>query len=91
MMPRIDRGVRRKRDFAHALRKRRIYAKGTNYDSLFWYDNLHQYSKNKIHCSCPMCNNRKASVDAGANCIRHYSISDQRKIMRLQYGFMEAS
>ena len=20
-----------------------------------WYDNLHQYSKNKIHCSCPMC------------------------------------
>ena len=19
------------------------------------YDNLHQYSKNKIHCSCPMC------------------------------------
>lgn len=20
-----------------------------------WYDNLHQYSKNKIHCSCGMC------------------------------------
>ena len=20
-----------------------------------WYNNLHQYSKNKIHCSCPMC------------------------------------
>ena len=20
-----------------------------------YYDNLHQYSKNKIHCSCPMC------------------------------------
>lgn len=19
------------------------------------YDNLHQYSKNKVHCSCPMC------------------------------------
>ncbi len=20
-----------------------------------WYGSLHQYSKNKIHCSCPMC------------------------------------
>ena len=20
-----------------------------------YYNNLHQYSKNKIHCSCPMC------------------------------------
>jgi hypothetical protein len=20
-----------------------------------YYDNLHQYSKNKVHCSCPMC------------------------------------
>ena len=20
-----------------------------------YYDNLHQYSKNKIHCSCPLC------------------------------------
>ena len=20
-----------------------------------WYDNLHQYSKNKIHCSCKLC------------------------------------
>ena len=23
-----------------------------------WYDNLHQYSKNKIHCSCPMCSTK---------------------------------
>jgi hypothetical protein len=39
-----------------ALRKRRIA------EEVYWggkehpyYDNLHQYSKNKIHCSCPMC------------------------------------
>ena len=39
-----------------ALRKKRI-------SDNFWhhaaehpyYDNLHQYSKNKIHCSCPLC------------------------------------
>ena len=39
-----------------ALRKRRIaeeiYYNGKEYP---YYDNLHQYSKNKIHCSCPMC------------------------------------
>ena len=39
-----------------ALRKRRIA------EEVYWgskdhpyYDDLHQYSKNKIHCSCPMC------------------------------------
>jgi len=39
-----------------ALRKRRIteeiYHGGKENH---YYDNLHQYSKNKIHCSCPMC------------------------------------
>lgn len=39
-----------------ALRKKRIaeevYYNGKEYP---YYDNLHQYSKNKIHCSCPMC------------------------------------
>lgn len=40
-----------------ALRKRRI----SRYDYLYrveekdYYDNLHQYSKNKVHCSCPPC------------------------------------
>lgn len=39
-----------------ALRKRRlseeIYHGGKERP---YYDNLHQYSKNKIHCDCPMC------------------------------------
>ena len=39
-----------------ALRKKRlaeeVYYNGKVYP---YYDNLHQYSKNKIHCSCPMC------------------------------------
>ena len=40
-----------------ALRKRRI----SRYDYCYrveekdYYDNLHQYSKNKVHCSCPSC------------------------------------
>lgn len=75
-----DRGYRRKIDFIHALRKKNKSRAGLNYDSSEWYDNLHQYSKNKIHCSCSMCNRRKGSVDAGNNCVKHYSFTDQRKI-----------
>ena len=39
-----------------ALRKRRI-AKEIYHESPEhpYYDNLHQYSKNKIHCDCPCC------------------------------------
>ena len=39
-----------------ALRKKRlaeeVYYNGKECP---YYNNLHQYSKNKIHCSCPMC------------------------------------
>ena len=42
-----------------ALRKRRladrIYIGWHEDDDWQYYDNLHQYSKNKIHCSCPAC------------------------------------
>ena len=42
-----------------ALRKRRIaedvYYGGKEHP---YYDNLHQYSKNKIHCSCPACSSK---------------------------------
>ena len=42
-----------------ALRKRRI-AEDVYYDGKErpYYDNLHQYSKNKIHCSCPYCSSK---------------------------------
>ena len=46
-----------------ALRKRRIardiyrcWASLIENGGWEYYDNLHQYSKNKIHCSCPYCN-----------------------------------
>lgn len=42
-----------------ALRKRQIirniYCWSDNPD---YYNNLHQYSKNKIHCSCPWCSEK---------------------------------
>ena len=53
MMGAYNRDVSRRK----ALRKRRI----SRYDYYYrveekdYYDNLHQYSKNKVHCSCPTC------------------------------------
>lgn len=54
------RGERRKRDFSKAKRKEEITREVYHMDPLFeegwhYYDALHQYSKNKIHCSCPSC------------------------------------
>lgn len=47
-------GDRRKIDYKKARRKARIDL-ARSYDGLPLYDNLHQYSKNKIHCSCQLC------------------------------------
>lgn len=48
------RGDRRKIDYKKARRKARIDL-ARSCDGLPLYDNLHQYSKNKIHCSCRLC------------------------------------
>ena len=48
------RGLRRKHSVTKALRKRNISKQYPCYPTGF-YSNLHQYSKNKIHCSCWMC------------------------------------
>lgn len=77
-----------------ALRKRRIDSEVSWHPSGYgWpstmYDNLHQYSKNKIHCSCPMCSaktrNKGSSKQKGMAPSINYKISDQRKIDRLVY------
>lgn len=38
-----------------ALNRRALARKIYHYAEEDYYDNLHQYSKNKIHCSCPNC------------------------------------
>ncbi len=47
-----DLALKRHNDVKKAIRKKEIckHAYGWEY-----YDNLHQYSKNKIHCSCSGC------------------------------------
>ena len=70
-----------------AIRKKKlaeeIYPDG---DSHPYYDNLHQYSKNKIHCSCPICSaktknkgkhRRRAS---GWNPSVNYKPADSRRL-----------
>ena len=75
---------KRHNDWKKAIRKKKIInAYGWDY-----YDNLHQYSKNKIHCSCPMCakktNNRGRHKYYGKGG-KNWKHSDLIKIMRLAY------
>lgn len=73
-----------------ALRKRKIdrFHYGCVYP---WYDNLHQYSKNKIHCSCPMCSaktrnkKRRSHNGKGFAPSINYKISDLRKVQAMDY------
>ena len=77
----------------HAIRKRRI-ARQVYPDNPGWeyYSNLHQFSKNKIHCSCPFCsaktrNKGKRRKNAhGFSPSINYKISDLRKIQRLDFS-----
>lgn len=48
------RAERRKKDFSKAMRKKNL-DKSIRPNWQPWYSNLHEYSKNKIHCSCPLC------------------------------------
>ncbi len=49
-----SRGRRRKQDYWKAISKYNKDKKVRNFGNPR-YNNIHQYSKNKIHCSCLMC------------------------------------
>ena len=66
---------KRHNDFKKAIRKRNIDREVRQFTDKDWYDNLHQYSKNKIHCSCPLC---CAKTDRNAK--EGNPIPDRRKI-----------
>ena len=80
-----------------ALNRRRLARKIYSYDDKDYYDNLHQYSKNKIHCSCPMCsaktrNKRKRRGNGwGFAPSINYKISDKRKIDAMEADLEENS
>ena len=79
-----------------ALRKRRItqevYWGGKDHP---YYDNLHQFSKNKIHCSCPMCsvkskNKGKRREKAWNYPTYNWKIADRRRFERMDADRAEA-
>ena len=62
-----------------AIRKQKIAREVLGWE---YYNNLHQYSKNKIHCSCPLCRGEEWSY--GENSINQLKITDRKKISRMQ-------
>ena len=65
---------KRHNDWKKAIRKRKIIRQyGFDY-----YDNLHQYSKNKIHCSCPLC--RAKTRDKTYGPVEQWPIRDEKRI-----------
>ena len=70
---------KRHNDWKKAIRKRNITK--TWHLNTDYYDNLHQYSKNKIHCSCPMCARKSNNKGAYAfyNGSHNLTIADRRR------------
>jgi hypothetical protein len=71
-----------------ALRKRRLadrIYRCWHGDDWHYYDNLHQYSKNKIHCSCPMCStktkNKGKRKKGNYHRTRNYKRMDVRRLI----------
>lgn len=73
---------KRHNDWKKAIRKRNIDRKlDSSPNHKDWYNNLHQYSKNKIHCSCPLC---RGLTKAGEN-----NISDRRKLEEMNSQILD--
>ena len=90
------RAWRRYKDYTKAKRKREIdlgvsFYNLEQYNNSFYphylqfgmYNNLHQYSKNKIHCSCPWCSPRTRNKGRHRN-TKNYAPSINYSMMDLK-------
>jgi len=95
-----NRAWRRKKDFSKAERKRNIdlavscynlkeynnpFCSWQSYIQIGMYNNLHEYSKNKIHCSCPWCSPKTRKKGKNYCPAINYKPSDKRKIDSMNY------
>lgn len=86
-----NRGWRRKKDFSKANRKKCIDKELTSWNNILCYNNLHEYSKNKIHCSCAMCSAKTRNKGKRRNLPKNYApslnytIKDQRRKDEMDY------
>lgn len=80
----------RKMMFKKAIRKKKLSETHSWNIDFPYYNNLHEYSKNKIHCSCPMCSaktrnkGRRTKGPIWEKSI-NYKHSDLVKQMRMDY------
>lgn len=80
---------KRHNDWKKAIRKREIdrNTQGSSHRQDM-YDNLHQYSKNKVHCSCPLCNAKtrktKKPYGHGGKGGKNWSHADRQKIDEME-------
>ena len=87
----MNRAQRRHNNWTKAIRKRKISQEVYShpFDSDWeWYNNLHQYSKNKIHCSCPICRTKRKDKDRYGKTFSP-TISEQRRIDKMNYEIEE--
>lgn len=67
---------KRHNDWWKAIRKRNLDRELDNSPNHSdWYNNLHQYSKNKIHCSCPLCAAKRRT-----NSIQDVTICERKRM-----------
>ncbi len=77
-----NRAEKRHNDWRKAIRKRKIVEEVYRWPE-GWYDNLHQYSKNKIFCSCPMCRRKTSKIkmkDSYGPGGKNWPIADEKRI-----------
>lgn len=79
---------KRHNDWRKAIRKRNIVHAVYGWD-IGWYDNLHQYSKNKIHCSCPMCRLKTAKRKSWGTNRKNWSLADEKRIEEMNEQILD--
>lgn len=79
----------RRRDlmWRKARHKQRLDHK-LSWNGYYFYNNLHQYSKNKIHCSCSMCSEKTRNKGHRRWKAGNYSRSINYKISDLRRWLM---
>ena len=89
---------RRHKDYSKAKRKRNIdLDKQSHWNDEIGthiypcYNNLHQYSDNKIHCSCPMCRCKTNNKGAAAMYHGTYNptLMDMRRQLSMNDDYLE--
>lgn len=82
-----DRAYTRAKSYSKAMRKYNIDKDIAAGRWPLYYNNIHQYADNKIHCSCHWCSTKTNNKHGRANRWepeKNWSIADKRKIENME-------